>query len=148
LVAFFLPGHLHAARTLAGTGVGLGALAADREAAPVAQAAVGADLLQPLDVLGTVAAEVALDGVVVDLLAQLDDLVVGEVADAAVGIHAGLVQDPVRGRAADAVDVGQADLGALVQGDVDAGDTRHAATPDAACAAGSSRSPAPHRCGG
>src|SRR5205085_10962091 len=36
-----------------------------------------------------------------------------------------LGQDLVRGRAADAVDVRQADLDALVEGDVDAGDASH-----------------------
>ena len=46
--------------TLAGTGVGLAALAADGQALPVAQAAVAADLGQALDVQRHAAAQVAL----------------------------------------------------------------------------------------
>ena len=52
----------------------------------MAQAAVGADLHQALDVLGALAAQVALDLEVLDRVAQLDDLVVGEVAHARVGV--------------------------------------------------------------
>ena len=59
---FFLPATDMRARTLARAGVGLRALAVDRQAAAVAQAAVGADLHQPLDVLRALAAQVALDG--------------------------------------------------------------------------------------
>ena len=36
-----------------------------------------------------------------------------------------LAEDPVRGRATDPVDVGEADLDSLVDGDVDSGDSRH-----------------------
>src|SRR3954447_1081124 len=145
-----LAGDLHALRPLARARVGLGVLAADGEAAAVAQPAVAADLHQALDVLRTLAAQVALDDVVaVDQVAELGDLVVGEVAHLAVRLDAELGEDLVRGRLADPVDVGQADLDALVARDVDAGYTSHdAATPDAACAGGLSRSRAPGRGGG
>src|SRR5207248_11685701 len=63
-----LPELLHAlfagdglARPLAGTGVGAGALAADRERAAVPVAAVAADVAQPRDVLLDAAAQGALD---------------------------------------------------------------------------------------
>src|SRR5690349_1462029 len=85
--------------------------------------------------------QVALDDVIaIDQVAELRDLVVGEVAHLAVGLDAELGQDPARGRLADPVDVGQADLDALVERDVDPCDTSHdAATPAAACAGDSSR---------
>ncbi len=60
---------------LAGAGVGVGALAADRQALAVAQAAVAGQVHQPLDVDRGLAAQVALDLVVaVDRLADLDAL--------------------------------------------------------------------------
>src|SRR5690606_41906391 len=58
------------ARTLAGTGIGPGALAAQREAAAMAQAAVAGQVHQALDRHADLAAEVALDHVLADLGAQ------------------------------------------------------------------------------
>src|SRR4051812_17365616 len=82
LPRLLLAGHLHALGALARARVGLGVLAADRQAATVAQAAVAADLHQPLDVLRALAPQIALDGeVAIDRVAQLADLVLGEVAD-------------------------------------------------------------------
>src|SRR3954454_17239993 len=72
-----LAGDAHPARALADACVGLGPLAPDREPAAVAEAAVGADLHQPFDVLGALAAEVALDLVLLDRLAQANHLVLG-----------------------------------------------------------------------
>ena len=55
----------------------------------MADPTVGADLLQPLDRLAAVAAKVALDlDVGVDVVAELRDLVVGEVTDLLPGIEA------------------------------------------------------------
>jgi len=86
----------------------------------VAHAAVAADLLQALDVLRALAAEVALDHVVrVDQVAQLHDLLLGQVADLAVGLDPDLGQQLVRRRTSDPVDISQADLDPLVEGDVD-----------------------------
>ena len=82
-----------------------------------------------------------------EILAQLGieqdrkvrDLVVREVSHVCVRADAELRQHLVGGGPPDPVDVGQTDLDALVQRDVDAGDTSHGATPAAACGAGSSR---------
>src|SRR3954452_17269342 len=113
---------LHALRSLPRAGVGLRVLSPHGQAAPVAHAAVGADLLQALDALGALAAQVALDReVAVDALAQAGDLVLGEIPDVGVRGDVGLLEDLGRGRRADPVDVGQADLDALVEGDVDPG---------------------------
>src|SRR3954463_16270327 len=80
LLHLLLAGHLHPLRALARARVRLGALTVDRQATPVAQPAVAADLHQALDVLGALASQVALDGqVLVDVVAQLADLVLGQV---------------------------------------------------------------------
>src|SRR5436309_1800884 len=144
LLGDLLPsGHLHPARPLAGPAVGLGPLSVDGQPAAVAEPAVGADLLEALDVLGALAAQVALHAqFVVDHLAELAHLVLGEVLHVGVGVHAGLLQSEARLGLPDPVDVGQTDLDALVERDVYACDTCHSseATPDAACGAGSGRS--------
>ena len=75
-----LAGH-GLARTLAGAGIGLGALAADGQALAVTQAAVAADVHQTLDVHAHLGAQVAFDLVAgFDDAAELADFVVGEVA--------------------------------------------------------------------
>src|SRR5262249_49002610 len=78
----------HPARPLAGSRVRLGALASGRQVAPVPETAVGADLLQPLDVLRALTAKVTLPLAALDSLTQLHDLVLGQVLDRGVGIHA------------------------------------------------------------
>jgi len=89
----------------------------------VANAAVGADLREPLDRLLPVTAQVALDlEVRVDEVAELRDLFVGQVLDLRVRAEAELGCDLVCGRLADAIDVGQSDLEALLVGEVDSGD--------------------------
>ena len=95
----------------------------------MAEPPVGADLLKALDVLGTLPAQIALDLVVLDRIAKLDDLVLGQVLDLGVRVHPGLLEDVPGRRAADAEHVGEADLGPLVEGDVDSGDARHLALP-------------------
>src|SRR5205823_5387224 len=101
-----LPGH-RLLRALPRASVGVGALAADGEPPPVADALVAADLDLALDVLLDVAAQVALDlDVLVDPRPQPGDLLVGEVADAGVGVDAGGLAHLLGGAAADAEDVG------------------------------------------
>ena len=77
----------------------------------MAQAPVAADLLQALDVLRALAPQVALDGqALVDRVAELGDLVLGEVADCTVGVDAELREKLVDVERPIAVDVRQADL--------------------------------------
>src|SRR5687767_8359327 len=79
---------------LAGAGVGVGALAADRQVLAVPEAPVAAEIHQPLDVHRHFAAQIAFDPVVaVDRLADAYDLVVGELADAPLGRNADLPAD-------------------------------------------------------
>src|SRR6478736_8790953 len=116
-----------ALRTLAGTRVRLRALPAHREAAAVAQALVGTDLDLAADVGGDLATEVALHLVVAfDVVAESDELVVGEVLDADVLVDLRRREDLVRAGTAHAVDVREGDHHALVARDVNAGKTCHA----------------------
>src|SRR5436190_10905829 len=117
-------------RPLARAGVGLRALAVDREPAAVAQAAVGADLGEALDAVGALAPQVALDHqLLLEHVAKARDLLLREVADVGVRADADAVHHGVRGRTADAVDVGEADLHPLLAGDVHACDARHGLLP-------------------
>ena len=92
----------------------------------MADALVGADLDLAADVGGDLTAEVTLDlEVALDVVAEGDELVVGEILHADVPVDAGVGEGGERSRAADAVDVGQCDLHALLARDVDAGKTCH-----------------------
>src|SRR5262249_43493633 len=116
-----------ALRALAGARVGVGALAADREALAVTEAAVATEIHQALDVHGRLAAQVAFDLVVrLDELADLARLVLGEVLGAKLERNLSRVDDVVRGLLADSVDVLEGDHHALLAGEIDAGDASHA----------------------
>src|SRR5690349_3702107 len=94
--------------TLARAGVGLGALAADREALAVTATLVAADLDLAPDVGLDLAAEVTLDldlVVALDRVAELDQLFVAQLVDAEVGVHTGLGENLLGAGTADAVDV-------------------------------------------
>src|SRR5581483_2202999 len=85
LSGLLLPGH-GLLRALTGPGVRPGALPPHGEAAAVAEAGVTADLHLPLDVLGDLPAQVALDlEVPVDPRPQPGDLFLGEVPHPGVG---------------------------------------------------------------
>src|ERR1700712_4211216 len=118
-----------AARALAGTGVGVGALTVHRQSATVADPLVSTDLDLAPDVLGDLAPEVALDAVVgVDPVAEAADLLVGEVTDPGVGVDPGLHARLARAGTADAEDVGQRALAPLLAGEVYAGKSCHGRT--------------------
>src|SRR5256885_9119680 len=130
------------ARTLPRARVRARALATDGQTSAVTEAAVAADLLETLDVQRGFAAEVTFDGeAAVDDLADLRDLWLGEVAHADAAVDARLLEDVARARRADAEDVPQRHVDALLARDVDTGDTCHTSpTPAAACASARSRS--------
>ncbi len=110
-----------ALRALPGPRVGLGALAADREAHAVTATLVAADLDLAADVALHLTTEVALDRQVagLDLARELDQLVLGECVDAGVRVDARRGQQLLGGGTADAVDVGECDLDALLTREVD-----------------------------
>jgi hypothetical protein len=72
------------ARTLAGAGIRAGALAANRQAAAMTEAAVAAEVHQALDVDRHLAAQVAFDRQAADFLADLLQIGVGQVLDLAI----------------------------------------------------------------
>ena len=89
-------------------------------------AAVAADLGQALNVHRHVAAQVALNSVLVaDNLTQLGLIVLGEVLHAGVRVDPGLGQDLVGAGAPNAVDISEADLDSLLSGQINAGNTSH-----------------------
>src|SRR4051812_12792415 len=133
----FLAGLLLAgdglARALARARVGAGALTVDRQAAAVPQALGAAALDLAANVAGDLPAQVTLDAeVLVDVVAQLQQVLAAQVPPPDVGA------DPGRGgrllgvALADAVDVGERDLQPLLAGQVDAGQSCHVgSTPSA-----------------
>src|SRR5215211_6123653 len=133
LAGLLLPGH-RLLGSLARARVRARALTVDGKATAVPQALVAADLDLALDVRRDFAAEVTFDlHVAVDERPQLRDLVLGEVAHARVGRDADAIADPLRGRAADAEDVGERDLQPLLAGDVDSRDSSQLSSPAASC---------------
>src|SRR3954470_8368233 len=108
------------ARTFARPGVGLSALAAHRQTAQMADAAVTLDALEALQVHTEFAAQIAFD----DILAFLDrvhDLrklvfVEGLGADARVDLRA--FEDLLRVDRADAVNVAERDIDSLLAGNI------------------------------
>src|SRR3954454_3524293 len=112
--------------TLAGARIGLGALNADREALAVAAALVAADLDLAPDIGLTLATEVTLDlEVAFDLVAELDQLGVTELVDPGVRADPGRGQDLLGAGTADAVDVGECHLDALVAREVHTNEACH-----------------------
>src|SRR4051812_8048138 len=104
----------------------MGALAADRKALAVTQTAVAGQVHEPLDVHRGLATKVALDGkVAVDRFADVQDFLIGEVLDPAVGSDPELGRDLLGRGMTNAVDVGQRDFDALVSRDIDAGNACH-----------------------
>src|SRR5882724_10888331 len=113
-------------RTLARARIGVGALAAYRQAAAMTQAAIAAEVHQTLDVDAGLAAQIALDHIVaVDHFADLQHFLVGQLADAAIQRDLHLLHDLGRILLADAMDVLKRNQGALVGRNIHAGDTGH-----------------------
>jgi hypothetical protein len=105
----------------------MGALAADRQAAAMTQAAITAQIHQPLDVHRIFTPQVTLDAVfTVDQFADAQHLVIGELVHAAGFRDRQARADFLRLCRADAVDIAKADQHPLVGRDVYAGNTRHA----------------------
>src|SRR6185437_7380209 len=117
------------ARALARAGIGAGALSAHRQAPAMPDAAVAAEIHQPLDVHGNLAAQVALDRELGDLRADGIDLALGEVLHPLVRADARGLAGALRTGATDAVNMGQPDPYVLVHRDVDAGYACHGALP-------------------
>src|SRR5690606_33688409 len=103
-----------------------GALAAQREATTMAEAAVAGQVHQALDRHADLATKVALDHELADFRAQALDFGFRQVADLGVRGHAGGVADELRTGTANAVDALQPDPDVLLGRQVDTCNTRHA----------------------
>src|SRR5271170_1982929 len=105
----------------------MGPLAVDRQALAVPETPVAAEIHQPLDVHRDLAPQIALDVVVaIDQLADAQDLVVGQLVNPPGIRDADLGADLTSLGPADAEDVGEADLHALLRRDIHACDACHA----------------------
>ena len=115
------------ARALAGAGVGLGALASNRQATEVADTTVAFDGLEALEVHADFAAQVALDDVlaVLDGMNNLRELSLGQIFGADAGIDIGFGQDDLGIGGANAVDVAQGNVDALIGWNFNSDDTSH-----------------------
>src|ERR1700691_3766341 len=97
-------------RSLAGARVGVGALAASGQVAPVAQSTIGLNVNQPLDVHRNVFAQIAFDlAFVLNHLADTVYLVFAQILNLLERVHIGRSQDAERTRSADTEYVGQRD---------------------------------------
>src|SRR5258708_5359235 len=113
-------------RPLARTRVRMGTLSAHRQSAAMTQAAIAAEIHQPLDVDTGLATQIAFDHIVtVDHFADLQNFLIAQLADAAIGRDLHLLHDLGRALLADAMDVLKCDLDALVGRDVHTGNTGH-----------------------
>src|ERR1700677_2587460 len=111
---------------LAGAGVGMGALAAHRQLLAMAQAAIGAQIHQPLDIDRDLATKVAFDHIVaVDRLANLQNLSIRQLGDSSLRRDVHLLDNLLGLLAADAVDVLKRDDHALVGGNINACNASH-----------------------
>src|SRR5262249_6122624 len=114
------------ARSLARAGVGARPLAAHRQAAAMAKAAIALDILEPGDVLLHLAAQGPFDRVfLVEDAVQPVDVVVAQVLGLAVRIDPGLLAQPQGQRRPDAVEVAQRNVRRLFVGGIDTLNTGH-----------------------
>src|ERR1044071_6570533 len=127
-------------RTLAGAGVGVGALAADRQALAVTQTAIAAEIHQALDVDGNLAPQIAFDHVIaVDHFTDLQDFLVGQLRHPTLHRDVDLRHDVLGVLLADAMDVLERDDDALVGRNIHACNSGHDFTPVPAGAAAPDR---------
>src|SRR6266581_3790110 len=136
--------HDALALALAGAGVGVGALPTHGQPLAVTDPAVAADVHEALHAHGDLAPQIALDlELALDDVANARRLLVGPGLDPLVGIHARIRHNFLGRGNADAVDVLDRDLAALVARQVDSGYACHeqcsSLNPGAVCGAGSCR---------
>ena len=115
------------ARTLAGAGVGLGSLAAHRQAAQMADATVAFDSLQPLKVHTDITAQIAFDDIlaILDRVNDLRKLLLGEILGADTGINFGFGEDDVCVAGSNAINGSQRDFDSLVGWNFDSDNAGH-----------------------
>src|SRR5690625_3223103 len=115
--------------TLAGTGVGARALTPHRQTAPVAQAAIAAQVHQPFNAHGHLAPQISFHPDLVDRLPQLFLLAFGQIPDFGVRSHTGCAAYLKSAAAPDSVNMSQSHPDMLLYGQVDACYSCHSITP-------------------
>src|ERR1700712_1137160 len=119
-----------AARPLARTRVGLGALTANGQTAAMPQATVGAEVHLTLDVHRDVATKVTFDAHVgVEILADALDVAFREFLGLTVAGDTGRFQDLLRLGRTDSIDVAERNTDVLTRGKIDACNTGHDLSP-------------------
>ena len=115
------------ARALAGAGVGAGALAADRQAAAVADATIAIDRLEAFEVRGDFAAKVTFEHpfVLRDDVENLVELLLREILRSHIGIEPDFFHELIGTGGPDPVDVTEGIRDFLLRGNIDAEETRH-----------------------
>src|SRR5690606_37160255 len=118
------------ARTLATASVAPGALAANGQTAPVAQAAIAVDFLQSADVLHDQPAQGPLDRVgLLEMAGEIRNLVVLEVLGPGCRVDAEVLQNLLRSGRTHPINVGERHFDALFVRDIYAEETGHAELP-------------------
>src|SRR5947209_3328830 len=103
------------ARTFASAGIGMRALAADRQVAAMTESAIGADFDETLDIHRNFLAQIAFDqSFLFDDRTDAVDLFFAEVLHLLYGLDFCRVQDAVGARMTDAIDVCQRDVDVLL----------------------------------
>src|ERR1700749_92463 len=111
---------------LAGAGVGVGALTPHRQLLAMAQTPIGAQIHQPLDVDGDLAAEVALDHIIaIARLADLQDFRIRQLSDAPLRRDMHLLDDLFVLLRPDSVDILKRNDHALVGWNINACNASH-----------------------
>src|SRR5262249_16561418 len=114
------------ARSLAGPGVGVGTLSANRKIAAMTAATVAADFNQPLDVHRNVLAQIAFDiALALDHLTDVVHFLFSEVLNLLVGIHIGGGEDARGAWVSGAIGVSQRDVHMLITRKINACNTCH-----------------------
>src|SRR5690606_36605668 len=113
------------ARTLVGTGSGLGVPAANRKTTTMTQTTIATQIHETLDVHVDHAAQVTFRGVLGDVYTQLITLLLAQIADLGAGLNASGGTDLLCLGLTDTIDLGQRDNSMLVIRDVDACNTGH-----------------------
>src|SRR5260370_20146414 len=118
--------HCAAPRSLTGAGVGMRAVASNRQAAPMPQAAVGAHLDVTLDVHRDFLAQVAFHGsLFFEDLANGADFIFAQIAYLFVKINPRAKQQRLRTSAPDAINIAESDFDSLLRPQIYSGDTYH-----------------------
>jgi hypothetical protein len=115
------------ARTFAGSGVGLGALSANRKAPEMANSTIALDTLEALKIHANFPAEIAFDDILAILngVDDLGELGLRQIFGAHGRVNFGFIEHDFRVARADAIDVAQSDIDALIRGNFYSDDTSH-----------------------